>query len=177
MIRIITTKNLNNFNNRKNTTSSLTYNAQLQSTELQKKLINHGTKNGKKHKSEKNIAKSFKAIQKSQKKNHRELTKLSILNTIPVFKVVKLTDKKRRKKSTKEIPTLVSNYNSRISLGLKYLIKTTNNTTTIKQDTFFKRFKNELLLGTTAENSASTIKHNFQIKALQEKKYFRYYRW
>ena len=150
----------------------------VQSNNLQKKLINHITKNGKKHKSEKTIIKSFKTIQKSQKKNHGKITKLSILNTIPIFKIIKLTNKKRKKKSTKEIPTLVSNYTSRISLGLKYLIKTTANTTTqSKQTAFFKKFKTELLLGTISENNANKIKNNFQTTALQEKKYFRFYRW
>ena len=165
-----------NLNSKKNKMNSLVY--KIQSNDLQTKLINHITKNGKKHKSEKTIIKSFKATQKSQKKNHGKITKLSILNTIPVFKIIKLTDKKRKKKSTKEIPTLVSSYTSRVSLGLKYLIKTTNNTPTqTKQNTFFKKLKNELLLGTLSENNANTIKNNFQIKALQEKKYFRFYRW
>ena len=161
--------------NKKTVIRSLTYNNKEPSN-LQKKLINHITKNGKKHKSEKAILKSFKATQKSQKKNHEKITKLSILNTIPTFKIIKLTNKKRRKKSIKEIPTLVSSYSSRVSLGLKYLIKTTAITQT-KQAAFFKKFKNELLLGANLENSATTMKNNFQTKALQEKKYFRFYRW
>lgn len=152
---------------------SLTYNKE--STSLKKKLINHIAKNGKKHKSEKTITKSFKATQKSQKKNHGKITKLSIINTIPTFKIIKLTDKKRKRKSIREIPTLVSSYTSRVSLGLKYLIKTT--TTQTKQTTFFEKFKNELLLGANSENAAITIKNSFQTKALQEKKYFRFYRW
>ena len=43
-----------------------TYKARL--IQSQKKLINHTTKNGKKHTSEKIITKSLKAAQKSQKK-------------------------------------------------------------------------------------------------------------
>ena len=175
------TKDLTDFSNhrspnKKNKVNPITlYNAR--SAELQKKLINHIIKNGKKHKSEKTIIKSFKTIQKSQKKNHGKITKLSILNTIPIFRIIKLTDKKRRKKSTKEIPTLVSSYTSRVSLGLKYLIKTTNNLSQTKQTAFFKKLKNELLLGVNSENNANTIKNNYQTKALQEKKYFRFYRW
>ena len=144
--------------------------------ELQKKLINHVTKSGKKHKSEKAITKSFKATQKYQKKNHGKITKLSIINTIPTFKIIKLTNKKRRKKSIKEIPALVSSYKSRVSLGLKYLIKATTTTQT-KQTAFFKKFKNELLSGANSENIAITAKNNFQAKALNEKKYFQFYRW
>ena len=176
-----TTTNLPNFSNhrfqnKKNKTNSVTF-SNTQSTELQKKLTNHITKNGKKHKSEKTITKSFKIAQKSQKKNHGKIIKLSILNTIPVFKIIKLTDKKRRKKSTREIPTLVSSYTSRVSLGLKYLIQTTNNLSQTKQTAFFKKFKNELLAGANSENNANTMKNNYQTKALQEKKYFRFYRW
>ena len=152
-------------------------NSHVQTNELRNKLMNLATKNGKKQKSEKNIAKSFKAAQKFQKKNHGKLTKLSILNAIPVFQIVKLTNKKRRKKSVKEVPTFVSNYNSRVSLSLKYLIKTANSKTLNKQQTFLEKFKNELLLGAKSENQAYAIKHNFQTKALAEKKYFRYYRW
>ena len=161
--------------NKKTLTEPLAYKKE-KSTSLQKKLINHITKNGEKHKSEKTITKSFKAAQKSQKKNHGKITKLSIINTIPTFKIIKLTDKKRKKKSIKEIPKLLSNYTSRVSLGLKYLVKTTATTQT-KQTAFFEKFKNELLLGTSSENTAITIKNNYQTKALQEKKYFRFYRW
>lgn len=146
------------------------------SMELRKKLTNHITKSGHKHKSEKVINKSFKAIQKSQKKNHGKITKLSVINTIPTFKIIKLTDKKRRKKSLREIPTLVSSYKSRVSLGLKYLIKTTTGTQT-KHFTFFEKFKNELLSGTFSDNNAILSKNSFQVKALDEKKYFRFYRW
>lgn len=151
----------------------LTYNKK--SMELRKKLINHMTKNGKKHKSEKALVKSFKVAQKSQKKNHGKITKLSIINTIPTFKIVKLTNKKRRKKSIREIPTLVSSYKSRVSLGLKFLIKTSVLQT--KHTMFFEKLKNELLSGAMLENSAVITKNNFQTKALAEKKYFRFYRW
>ena len=161
----------------KNSTNFLTPKSNDKSNKLRKKLINQITKSGKKQTSEKNITKSFKAAQKSQKKNHAKVTKLSVLNTIPIFKIVKLTNNKRRKKSIREIPTLVSNYDSRVSLGLKYLIKSINSPASNKQETFLKKFKNELLASATAESNATTINQNFQTKALNEKKYFRHYRW
>lgn len=146
------------------------------SMELKKKLINHITKHGKKYQSEKAIQKSFKAVQKSQKRNHGKMIKLSIINTIPTFKIIKLTDKKRRKKSIKEIPALVSSYKSRVSLGLKNIIKATAGVQN-KQYAFFEKFKNELLLGTSSETNTMVTKNNVQAKALNEKKYFRFYRW
>ena len=144
---------------------------------LKNKLTNHTTKNGEKHKSEKAIIKSFKAMQKSQIKNHGKITKLSVLNTIPTFKIVKLTDKKRRKKSIREIPALVSNYESQVSLGLKYIIKSTSTHTQAKLPAFFEKLKSELLAGAYSKNSAITTKNNFQTEALNKKKYFRFYRW
>jgi ribosomal protein S7 len=172
-----TDQKINRIKNKKSKINLVKFKPRSQSNELQKKLTNHLTKNGKKHTSEQILTQSFKATQKSQKKNHTKIAKLSILNTIPVFKVIKLTDKKRRKKSTKEIPTLVSRYTSRVSLGLKYLVNTTNKLTQTKPAAFYQKFKNELLSGTIAENSAISLKNNIQTKALQEKKYFRFYRW
>lgn len=168
---------LKNFKSKNNSTNFSIPKTHYKSNELRKKLINNVTQDGKKQTSEKNVAKSFKAAQKSQKKNHGKITKLSVLNTIPIFKIIRLTDKKRRKKSIREIPTLVSNYNSRVSLGLKYLIKSVNSSTPNKENTFLKNFKNELIAGAETENQAVTIKQNFQMKAVNEKKYFRYYRW
>jgi ribosomal protein S7 len=143
--------------------------------ELRKKLLNHLTKYGKKHKSEKTVIKSFKLVQKRQKKNHNKTIKFSILNTIPVFKIVKLTNKKRRKKSIKKIPILLSNYESRTSWGLKYLIK--NATPQTKQSAFFTKLENEFLLAATSNSNAVKIKDSLQNEALQEKKSFRFYRW
>lgn len=158
-------------NKQKSVRNSKTYNANL--LELRTKLINHITKNGKKHKSEKTVMQSFKATQKSQKKNHCKITKLSIINTIPIFKIIKLTNKNKRKKSIREIPTLVSSYKSRVSLGLKYIIKTDNATSA----PFSEKLKNELLSGAASQNDAITTKNNSQAKASNEKKYFRFYRW
>lgn len=165
-----------NNNIKKNSFNNLTiYNHNP--VELRRKLINNITKNGNKHMSEKALNKSLKATQKSEKKNHSKITKLSIVKTVPTFRIIKLTDKKRRKKSIREIPSLVSSYKSRISLGLKYLIATATTGVHTKQSAFFHKFNNELLSGAYSENSAIATKNNSQIKALNEKKYFRFYRW
>lgn len=147
----------------------------MKKKELRKKLLNHLTIDGKKHKSEKTIIKSFKVAQKQQKKNHNKVIKFSILNAIPTFKLVKLTNKKRRKKSVKEVPTFLSNYESRTSWGLKFLIK--NATPQTKQSAFFTKLENEFLLAATSESNTVKRKNNLQNEALQEKKLFRFYRW
>jgi ribosomal protein S7 len=145
------------------------------STELKKKLTNHITKSGKKQTVEKAVLKSFKAVQRSQKKNHGKITKLSVIHTIPIFKIIKLTNKKRRKKSVREIPALVSSYKARVSLGIKYLIKAVNSQSL--KASFSEKFRSELISGLTAETNAVVTKNNAQTKALAEKKYFRFYRW
>jgi len=142
--------------------------------ELKKKLSNHILKNGKKQVSEKILTKSFKSIQKSQKKSHNEIVKLAILNSTPTFRIIKLRNKKRKKKSIREIPAFLSTYTYRTSWGLKYLIKTS----TLKPGNIFAdQLKHEILSSATSESNAITFKNELQNKALQKKKYFRYYRW
>jgi len=147
----------------------------MKEIKLKKKLGNHITKNGKKQISEKILTKTFKRIQKCQKKFYVGIVKLSLTNATPSFKMVELTDKKRKKKSVKEIPTFLSNYKYRTSWGMKYLTKVSN--LQKNQSTFLKKMKNELLITAKSDSQAITLKNNFQSKVLQEKKYFKFYRW
>jgi hypothetical protein len=62
-----------------------------------------------------------------------------------------------------------------VSLGLKHLVISASIQN--DQNAFFKKLKNEFLLGATSENQTINTKNNLQTKALQEKKYFRFYRW
>lgn len=139
------------------------------------KLLNHLIRSGKKQIIEKTITKSFKQIQKDQKKNCKNIIKLAVLNSIPAFKVVKLENKKGRKTSVKEIPTFVSNYNFRVSWGLKYLVESLES---VPQNKLYTKLKNEFLLAAKAESKTlKTLKETSQIRALKEKKYFKYFRW
>jgi ribosomal protein S7 len=141
-----------------------------------KKLWNHVTKSGKKQISERMVAKSFKLSQKYQKKNLNEIIKLSIMSSIPAFKIVKLTNKKRRKKSIREIPTFVSNHESRISWSLKNVIKGIIAQKT-KRSTLATELKKEYFLLAQSESKVVTLKDDIQNRSLKEKKYFRFYRW
>jgi ribosomal protein S7 len=141
---------------------------------LKKKLLKHTLKNGKKLISEKALTKSFKSIQKSKKKPHNEILKLAILNSTPMFRIIKLKNKKRRKQSTKEIPAFLSTYQYRTSWGLKYLTKTS----TLKTfNSFSSQLKHEILLTAKHDSNAVTLKKELQTKALEKKKYFKHYRW
>ena len=141
-----------------------------------KKLWNHSTKHGKKQISERIAAKSFKESQKSNKKNLNEIIKLSIISSIPTFKTVKLTNKRRRKKSIKEIPTFLSNHKSRISWSLKNIIKSVTQKKT-KGSTFATELRKEYFLLSKLESKIVTLKNDVQKSSLKEKKYFRFYRW
>lgn len=141
---------------------------------LKKKLLKHILKNGKKPVSEKILTKSLKSIQKSQKKSHNEIFKLAVINSTPMFRVIKLKNKRRKKKSIKEIPAFLSTYTYRTSWGLKYLIKTSVSKT---DNVFSNQLKHEILSSAKHESNTITLKNELQNKALEKKKYFRHYRW
>lgn len=141
---------------------------------IKKKLLKHIMKNGKKPISEKILTKSLKSIQKSQNKSHNEILKLTILNTTPMFRIIKLKNKRRRKKSIKEIPAFLSDYSFRTSWGLKHLTKILTLKTS---NVFSNQLKHEILASAKNEGSAITFKTELQNKTLEKKKYFRNYRW
>jgi ribosomal protein S7 len=147
----------------------------MEKQKLKKKILNHIFKNGKKKTSEKILTKSFKSIQKSQKKSHNEIMKLSIMNATPAFRVIKLKNNKRRKKkSIKEIPAFLSTYIFRSSWALKYLVQTSRKKTS---NVFYTQLTNEALLNAKHEGNAIKFKNEVQDQALQKKKFFRHYRW
>jgi len=142
---------------------------------LKEKILNHIFKNGKKKTSEKILTKSFKTIQKSQKKSHSEIMKLSIINSTPTFRVIKLKNNRRKKKkSIKEIPAFLSTYMFRSSWALKYIVTNSNKKTS---NIFYNQLKDETLLNAKHEGNAVKLKNELQNQALQKKKYFRHYRW
>jgi ribosomal protein S7 len=146
----------------------------LNKEKIKKKLSKHILQNGKKSVSEKLIIKTFKSIQKSQKKSHNKIIKLAILNLTPMFRIIKLKNKKRRKKSVKEIPAFLSHQSFRTSWGLKYLTKSSTSKTT---NNFSNQFINEILLCIKNESFTINLKTELQKKASEKKKYFRHYRW
>lgn len=142
---------------------------------LKGKILNHIFKDGKKKTSEKILIKSFKTIQKFQKKPHSEITKLSIINATPTFRIIKLKNKRRKKKkAVKEIPAFLSTYMFRLSWALKYIVTGTTKKTS---NLFYNQLKDEILLNTKHEGNAVKLKDELQNQALQKKKYFKHYRW
>jgi ribosomal protein S7 len=142
---------------------------------FKKKLINHVFKKGKKQVVEKILTKSIKALQKQQKRNIANIIQLSVINTTPVFRMINLTNKNRRKKSIKRIPVLLANNDFRSSLGLKNLANSSAELANRK--TLDEKFVEEFLLAAKLKSNIILSQNDVQSEASKEKKYFRYFRW
>jgi ribosomal protein S7 len=146
----------------------------MKDQKLKKKLLGHISRSGKKQVSEKTFTKSIKFIQKSQKKFHREIVKLAILNSTSMFRVITLKNKKRRKNSVVEIPAFLRSYTHRTSWSLKYLIKTLTSKTS---HNISSQLKQGIISNLVYENSAAVFKRELEKKTLTKKRYFKHYRW
>lgn len=144
---------------------------------LKQKVLNHFMLNGKKQTSESALLKTSKLIQKSNKQQHVGIVKLAIINTTPAFRVIQLTNKKKKKKDTlnKEIPAFVPDYSFRSSWALKHLIIASKKKSI--SNIFSHRLKHEILLNAEYKGEAVNFKNELQKQALQKKKFFKYYRW
>jgi ribosomal protein S7 len=143
---------------------------------IKTKLINLVTLKGKKAVGEKNLIKSIKEIQKASNKKFIEILNLALIYSTPIFKLHKIKNKKikkNRNKKFKEIPGFLKNKNSRISLGIKYILLSLHN----KNEAFYQKFSKELLLNAAQDATSIQLKTEIQ-KNIQNKKHlFRYYRW
>ena len=88
---------------------------------IKQKIINHFILKGKKHTSENIIKNSIKKLQKQSLKSTQKIIKQAIILATPLFKINKKQSKKKRT-LTKTTPSFISNYNARISLGIKLIL-------------------------------------------------------
>lgn len=142
--------------------------------EIKKKFINNVIKNGKKTKGEKILLNIIKELQKTSLKQSEKLIKNSIINSLPIFKINKIENKKpkKKKRKIKEIPFFIVNSKTRISLAIKLIINSLK-----KQTYFFKDFNKEILSNNQQKSNSQQLKVELQKKVILNKKYFRYYRW
>jgi ribosomal protein S7 len=142
--------------------------------EIKKKFLNNFMRNGKKTTSEKILLSSIKELQKNSSKQSEELIKNAIINTLPIFKVNKIENKKQKKKKRKikEIPHFIVSSKSRISIAIKLIIASLK-----KQNYFFKDFNKEILLNNQQKGNSIQFKIELQKKVIYNKRYFRFYRW
>jgi ribosomal protein S7 len=142
--------------------------------EIKSKIISHLLVNGEKKTSENSLLKSFKELQKHSNKNSKKLLQLAIMYSLPIFKLHKMTQKKKRKKQVREIPAFILNEEARISLAIKFIIASVERKTA---DNFYVKLKHEILLSSQNKGDAINVKSELQKQVLVKKRFFRFYRW
>ena len=140
---------------------------------IQIKYINHLTQQGKKETSEKQLVKKFKTLQKLSNKNSEKLFQLILLFSTPIFRLHKLSIKKK-KKTFREIPGFLKNKNTRISFALKLLIF---NGKQNSHNSLPQKLITEMLSTSQKKSKTIYVKTNLQKEVLTKKHYFLYYRW
>jgi ribosomal protein S7 len=134
-------------------------------------------KNGKKRTSEKIFLQNFKELQKHSSKETKKLIKVALINATPIFKIHKITNKKVKKKKskiTKEIPSFITNEQSRVSQAIKFILEAVKK----KPENFYKKFSKELLLNSQNLGNAVEKKNEVQKHAVViHNRYLKFYRW
>nr|QDA21759.1 ribosomal protein S7 [Proschkinia sp. SZCZR1824] len=137
------------------------------------KMINHLILNGKKETGEKEFCKNFKNLQKKSRKCSNKIFQLALISSTSVFRLHKISLKKRKKKKVQEIPGFLRNQNNRISLALKFLLQVTKH----GAYSLSKNLSTEILLLSKSKSGNLSIKTEKQKAVLTKKHLFRYYRW
>ena len=138
------------------------------------KLINHLLKNGNKKTCEKILLKSLKNIQKNSLKSYKKVLKIAIINSASVFRITKLKQKKRKKKSVKEIPTFILNNFERISWSLKAILIYSKKQ---NANNFYKKLKQEIIINSKNKGNAVDKKIDLHKQILPKKRLLLYFRW
>lgn len=136
------------------------------------KMINHLILNGKKETGEKLLLRTLKEFQRTSFKQSKKLINMGIILSAPIFKLHKIKNKKKAK-SSKEIPAIINNKKSRISLSIKFILMG------LKQKAlkhFYIALYEEIILNIKTQGLAISIKNNIQKQALLRKNFFYYYR-
>lgn len=147
----------------------------MKNLKIKDKLINHIMQNGEKKTSEKILLKSLKKLQKNCLKETKEIIKLALICSTPIFKLHKIKNKKlkKKKRKTKEIPSFITNNQARISLAIKLILKSLKK----KSQNFSLEFQKEILLNSQKKGNAIQTKNELQKQVLLNKRYFNFYRW
>ena len=146
------------------------------SLDIKNKLINNITLDGKKKTSEKILLKSLKELQKSSKKQSKEILKLALIQSTPIFKLHRISNKKLKKKNrrVKEIPAFISKTSARTSLAIKFILTGIEKK---KSNNFYLKLKENLLITAQAKGNSIGLKNELQKQSVQHKRFFKYYRW
>ena len=141
---------------------------------IKSKLINHLLKNGNKKTCENILLKSLKNIQKNSFKSYKKIIKTAIINSASIFRIIKLKQKKRKKKSVKEIPTYIFNNFERVSWSLKTILKYSKKQ---NENSFYNKLKQEILINSKNKGNSVDKKIDQHKQILTKKRLFLYFRW
>lgn len=137
---------------------------------VQNKLTNYIMQDGKKQTSEKLLLKSYKLIQKVQKKkNFKEIFKLALVNSSPFFYIKQI---QRKKKRALEFPFLLKN-SLKLHYGIKSIIYHTNLKTSFS---FYKKCSLEIINSSKLISEGVKKKKETYKTAFLTKRYANY-RW
>lgn len=145
--------------------------------QLKNKIINQIMISGNKKTSENLLTKTIKQLQKQSKIQFKNFFQIAIINCMPIFKLNKISNKKRKKKQRKIklVPSFITNTFSRTFLSIKFI------TTDLKKksgESFLNKFKQKLLiLSDTKKTSIINQKDEIQKKVVENKRYLKNYRW
>jgi ribosomal protein S7 len=141
-------------------------------TNIKQKLTNHIFLNGKKNTSEKILLKVFKGLQKISTKNSIKLVQFAILYSLPIFRINKFSQKKKRRKKIKEIPSFIQSEETRISRAIKFILFSSRKK---RSDYFYIHLKQEILLNLQSKSSIVENKNDFQKSAIGKKNLLKYF--
>nr|WAK85018.1 ribosomal protein S7 [Amicula sp. isolate GU52X-4 cfCalB7] len=142
---------------------------------IKNKLINLLILDGKKKTSEIILLKSFKLLQKNLTKKSKNLIQLALVNTYSIFKLYKFSSKKK-KKEIKIIPIFIKNKNTRVSIAIQFILKSS----TKKTLNFSKKLREMILITSQIQNESEAIKIKNKIQKdiiLLNKYYLKNFRW
>lgn len=139
---------------------------------LKKKIIKILTKEGNSVNGEKIFLKLIKQLNKNFKEKSYFICQLSFSYLLPLFKIITIKNKKRRKKTFKEVPQVLKNFNTRTSMAIKQLIK---NILKVKKKTA-KNLYEELCLTLQKRSDSFDLKINNQKDAIKKKYLLNYFK-
>jgi ribosomal protein S7 len=145
------------------------------SCELKQKLINLIMKDGKKETVEKILTKSLKLVQKSNKKNHKNLIKNSVINSTPIFKINKQSKKRGKRKMNKEIPAFIKKSSLRTSSAINFLVSESLKNKELKN--FHKKITQEIIESAYNKSKSVEQKNEVQKQVLMQKRYLLNFKW
>ena len=144
-------------------------------TNFKNKMVNVFMKNGKKHTGEKILLKSSKLIQKSSRKNFKNLVQLAIINTTSAFKLNEQIMKKGKRKSKKITPSFIIQDSLRVMTALKFI----RNTVQKKKNSMnsYKNLSNEIVASSSLKSQSIEQKTKLQTQILLNKRYLSKFKW